>query len=885
MTSSFANVVGTPRDQLPDISKTNYLQTDADMTEATNNEIDKAKKDAEEFYNQMIRIRELQQKNFDDNLEGLVNFSKSAATFVEAREAGREARELNLKRKDDIAQHRKKFIDAEGKFKLRDAAFSLQLSNESKVNPDQFGKSAANLLKVRNADSVSDLTERQMKSEMKENGFNAFNKVLTESNFLLLDSQDDAIGLYNSVEDLFLSRMILQAKAFGMSDEEFDRFYIKTIAPEMEKRKEAKLKRWESVSDSRAESNLNKKVRNRIVEVIQSRTKPGEDVKEGEAVIPNMDELVKYIQLEKGFETELEAHNYLAAEVATMVSSGSNGMDDTDALFLLNEAKFTHSATGKSTTLADSNFKSTRANERNLLNAIDSFRRDPNKDIEAAKNKFDETMDEVFNQFDGNPPSGVVFNLMAQWRDIPVLKGQDFPDKLKTALSREQTGANFGDHPSAGKSQDNIYRARQDMETAMKIIAGKAQGKEEGKLTQPMKFQIDAAIGDLRAKVKAETDATNISEGEAVGKHLKKVIEKLQEGGYKDFYKSKILTTATDYANDRNDLKNDKSLLYNSKFNSVYEKEALRQMNRFLKSGGPMPEYFKEVMKGVKIRQEDGTFMNDIEFAIERLKATGGLDKKTGLLTYKEDYAELTPEDYAEIGQGGVSDPTKVHNFIEKDKESAAKLLNGFAKERQRKSISKNHRGKLSDQENDDYFKQPTGRIVPVLPSLKLTDYNIESVYRMAKNGYTDFGRYGFTAEEIISVVDSGALDGMATDRFTEDYQSYVMLAIIRNRANRSSDIGGAQTEAQNWRRLTNLGPKEQDAVLAIFPKLRTMPMSQFQNLQADVANVIITEAEQRIIDRNKRRAEREAKKEERQKAREKANEGINRLRGKKKND
>ena len=882
MTSSFANVVGTPRDQLPDISKTNYLQTDADMTEATNNEIKKKQKDAEEFYNQMIRIRQLQQQNFDDNLQGLVNFSKSAAQFVEAREAGKEARERNEKRKDDLAQHRKNFIDAEGKFKLRDAAFSVQLREDSKVNPDQFGKSASNLLKIRNADSVSDLTERQMKSEMAENGFNAFNKVLTESNFLLLDSQDDAVDLYNSVEDIFLSRMILQAKAFGMSDKEFDRFYLKTIAPEMERRKEAKLKRWESVSDSRAESNLNKKVRNRIVEVIKSRTKPGEA---GEAVIPNMDELVKYVQLEKGFNTELEAHNYVVTEVATMVSSGSNGMDDTDALFLLNEAKFTHSATGQATTLANSNFKSTRANSRNLQNSIDSFRRDPDKDKESAKNKFDETMDEVFNQFDGNPPSGVVFNLMAQWRDIPVLKGEDFPDKLKTALTREQTGANFGDHPSAGKSQDNIYRARQDMETAMKIIAGKQQGVEEGKLTQPMKFEIDAAVGALRAKVKSITDATNKTEGEAVVEALPDIIRGLQNGEYKDFYKSKILTTAQDYQNDRNDLINDKSLIDNSKFNSVYEKEALRQMNRFLKSGGPMPEYFKEVIKGVKIRQEDGTFMNDIEYAIERLKATGGMDKKTGLLTYKKDYAELEPEDFAEVGQGGVSDATKVHNFIEKDKESAAKLLNGFAKERQRKSISKNHRGKLSDQENDDYFKEPKGKIVPVLFSLKLTDYNIESVYRMAKRGYTDFGRYGFTAEEIISVVDSGALDGMANDRFTEDYQSYVMLAIIRNRANRSSDIGGAQTEAQNWRRLTNLGPKEQDAVLAIFPKLRTMPMSQFQNLQADVANVIITEAEQRIIDRDKIRAERAAKKEEKQKAREKANEGINRLRGKKKND
>ena len=43
MTSSFdnfGNVVGTPRDKLPDISDTNYLRTEADLTEAVNKEID-----------------------------------------------------------------------------------------------------------------------------------------------------------------------------------------------------------------------------------------------------------------------------------------------------------------------------------------------------------------------------------------------------------------------------------------------------------------------------------------------------------------------------------------------------------------------------------------------------------------------------------------------------------------------------------------------------------------------------------------------------------------------------------------------------------------------------------------------------------------------------
>ena len=885
MTSSFGTVVGTPRDQLPDISKTNYLQTDADMTEATNNAIDDAKADSEEFYQQMVRIRELQQRNFDDNLQGLVNFSKSAAQFVEARKAGEEARELNRLAKDELETLRKKYTDAEGNFNIKDADFTKELLE--KIDKDKFnGALAKNLFKVRSGDNASELTIRQLKQELKEKGFNAFNKFLTENNFLLLDDQDAALSLYDSVEDVFLSKMILQAKAYGMSDKEFDRFYIKTLAPEMRRRKQSKMQRWESVSDSRAESNHNKKIRSRIVEVIQTRKKPGED---GEDIIPNIDGtdgLIEYVQKEKGFKTKLEAQNYVFSEVASMVSSGENGMDDTDAEYLLNEALFTHSDGSGTTTYANSNFKSTRANSRNLQNAIESFRRDPDKDKESAKNKFNETMDEVFNQYDGNPPSGVVFELMGQWKDIPELKGEDFPEKIKAALSREQTGANFGDHPSAGKSQSEIYRARLDMEEAMKVLAGRAVGKETAKLTQPMKFEIDAAVGDLRAKVKAETDGTNVSEGEAVRKFLPDVIKKLEKGGYKDFYKSKILTTATDYHNDRIDLINDKSLVNNSQFNSVYEKEALRQMNRFLQSGGPMPEYFDEVIKSVKIRQEDGTFMNGIEYAIERLKATGGMDKDTGLLTYKEDYAELTPEDYAEVGQGGTSNQTKTYNFIEKDRESATKMLNGFAKERQRQSILKRHRTKLSDEENDNFFKKPTDRITGVLISNNLTDYNVETVYKMAKQGYTDFGRYGFTAEEIIDVVDnSDGLAGMAKERFTEDYQTFMMLALIRRRANRSNDIGGAQTEEKNWRRLVNLSPKEQDAVLATFPKLKDMPMSQFQNLQADVAGLILTEAEQRQAQRAEKRAAKEAERKKRQEEKAKANEGLNRLRQRKKND
>ena len=878
MTSSFGTVVGTPRDQLPDISKTNYLQTDADMTEAATNAIDASIKDAQAFYDDMVRIRELQQRNFDDNLQGLVGLASSAAKFVETRRAGEEARELNRLSRDKIDEIRKKYTDAEGNFNIQNARFSNQLQNEAFDDKEKgrLDSAAHNLLKNIKGERPEDLTQRQINNDMMEKGFAARKKLLTENNFFILDDAEEALELHNAADEVLLSKLILQAKAYGMSDEEFNKFYIKKIAPEMRRRRQLNMQRWETISDRRFEENKNKEVDNRIVDVIQSRKKPGED---GADIVPNIDGtdgLIEYIQLEKNFDTKLEAQNYLFSRVAELIGN-SDRLDSTDGEFLLNEAKFTHNGTKKTTTYSDSNFSSTAANSNLITNAINRFNGDPEKDLKAALNKFDDEMDEVFAKYDGSPPPEVVFDLMGRYRDDPILKFEKFPQKLLAAMSREQTGANFGDHPEAGKEQTLIYEARGDFKKVMEVIVGAETGDKSGTIPPERQSEIEAALGDLRFRMNTlKAQKPSLSDREARDAVIGTVRENLQKGLYKDFYAAKIDTLAKDIDNDRNALKNDKSLADNVNFNSVHEKEALRQMKRYLVSGGPMPTYFNDVIKGLKIRQEDGSLMNGIEYAQARLKATGGLDEKTGLINYKKDYS-LDAADYDKLNDN--PNQTKTYNFIESNKENATALLNGFAKERQRKSISKNHRGELSDQENDDFFQKPTEGIVGVMMSNKLTDYDLTAVYKMAKRGFTDFGRYGFTSEEIIDVIEnSGAFNGLGKEKFTEDQQSYMMLAIIRRRANRSSSIGGAQTEAKDWRRLTNLSPKEQDVVLAIFPALRKMPMSQFQNLQADVAGLIITEAEAKINKRNEARAQKEAERQKRKEEREKAKEPLSRL-------
>ena len=72
MTSSFdnfGNVVGTPRDKLPDISDTNYLATEADLTKAVNAEIDRNIKDTKDFYDDMMKIEENRYKARDKRLQ------------------------------------------------------------------------------------------------------------------------------------------------------------------------------------------------------------------------------------------------------------------------------------------------------------------------------------------------------------------------------------------------------------------------------------------------------------------------------------------------------------------------------------------------------------------------------------------------------------------------------------------------------------------------------------------------------------------------------------------------------------------------------------------------------------------------------------------------
>ena len=94
MTSSYANIIGTPRDQIPDISDTNYGQDPyPDLSEKANEDITKNKEELKSF---LTDLGEIQKQTFEDSLNNLdlfKGFIKEADNLAQVREANKESRE------------------------------------------------------------------------------------------------------------------------------------------------------------------------------------------------------------------------------------------------------------------------------------------------------------------------------------------------------------------------------------------------------------------------------------------------------------------------------------------------------------------------------------------------------------------------------------------------------------------------------------------------------------------------------------------------------------------------------------------------------------------------------------------------------------------------
>ncbi len=331
--------------------------------------------------------------------------------------------------------------------------------------------------------------------------------------------------------------------------------------------------------------------------------------------------------------------------------------------------------------------------------------------------------------------------------------------------------------------------------------------------------QVKAAEYELTQKVNQRMAGDkNLTLQDALDLEYPKILDKLLAGEYTSKVDITRPTLPIDIRNDQNYLKTNgiDSVMNQSKPVSIDEQRALDQLYDYYESGfkTPFPQYFREVTHGTNVMPH--------EYAIARYKATFPGDASN--MKNPETFFDLTEEQQRFL-------------YLRKNQTKNLQLLN----DDDDTTIETNMLKSLQQRENANLYSKPndTRGLKKFFDNRNLTELTVADAYRLAKEGYSDFGLYKFSAQELIEVVEAGGIrvDGV----MDEQTQNAMVFGLMRIQANKSNSIMGALVDAdKDWRRLTNLSDEERTQVLQFFPNLRDMPNNQFQNLQGDINEIII---------------------------------------------
>ena len=832
MTSSFGNIIGTQRDEIPKPVIPNYAQTEPNLEEEVNKRITDNQADLKRFGDELAQIEELKAKNFFDNLSGLGSLVVKIGEFAEAQEANREARETRKRFKKISKESKQRVLDYE--FRLQDAneaekeALLRELAKEDKV--------AFELLKAQYFPDVDELNFRESKDKFSSLVPSGYNTYIEDKGIYDQNTQAQADLISEDGIELVVTNFYLELirKGIDINSGQVQRYVNTTLLPKLIKERESALRTWEQGSYNRYTTRRDNSITELFVNAVNSSeeiTTTDESGVTTTRVVYNgvfdapkgEGGLFEIIQNKKDFNNKAEVVAYLA-NLAPQIASR---LDIGGIEHFLNTAQFYDSRTGDVVEGYINSSFSTEAIRRGNINLLNDL-----------KTKIIEGDDVVY--------SNKVKEYEAKIRDYKAANdgkislGQlavfesDFVNELRQlGLRTDLVRPTIFTGDETSTQGNELYSSKVGRANA---LANKAKFKSdwEGllksdqnpfpKLDANQLLAIPGAEAELARRVEQMMREEGASLDQAFVTHYNTVLQELKDGKFDITVDRLRITSPTDIENDVNSLKANSSEWMSSEVtNSVFEKRALAGYVKY-KDGnfkGEFPAYLNILGKA--------NGMTGREYAIARMRALG-------LLSDNNKFAE-NPEDKL-----GFSDKDKKFLYLNANATKNLQLLNTTDDNRSNEKLMLDQ---LKNGNSVEYF-EGKGFISTVLDNLGSgqTIRTVQEVYNLAKKGATNFGLYGFSSEELIDAVDSGAISLDAD--FNEDTQSLMAVELVRVQANKSNDIMGAVTEAdKDWRRLSNLNEIEKAAVLRFFPSLRNMPMNQFHNLQQDIAEVYLGELEQ----------------------------------------
>jgi hypothetical protein len=783
MTSSFGNLVGKERDEIPGYGIDNYEATEPDLTNQVNAQIDRNIEDTRQFYRDMAEI----QKNIAEapmrNLQALSEFSTSASQAMKALEKRRETQDkineaMAFLDNNALDQLR----DKDGKFQLENAKFDNALLKENT-------EESINFLRTRNASLPEDISTRELLRRLNENYYGARQQFINENGGKDITDIDEYMKLHTAADELMITGMLMQAEKLGVdtNSRQFRRLFYEKVYPDIKQRRENNIQTWKSEANRNFERNREKKLNKIIVDTLQpynANTNTSIDVVT----------LVDTIQNTMNFDTRKEATDYLFRAVASEVESAQPQLNLSHLNYLFDGALHKHDGNGgKLYTYADGPFGGKNANSSLIQKIETKLALEADRAITANESTAQRELDDLDREYKGKIPQGI---LQKKYEELEKRYPNIDVRKLRVSNQGETNGGDY--QGRAGNADLDINY----QEKFINVFKGK---DPQYKLSDDEKYQVRKAYGDFKELVRTQTENgieleeaqrlmfTTVSDNLKQGLYTRSAVEERNGGQVR----------SEDINRDAEYLKSDIVKVPNQgEPISVFEKQALSQLKRHYENPDLVgfPQYFVGVTRNTSLSAE--------QYANDRFKATGGYDENK--LNQIEVKPHLT-KTYTKI-----LDPVKGKN-----------ILRGFR--------TGNGVGSF------DSAVGPKKRGAEKLTIGELLTY--------ADRGASNFGVYGLTAQELKDAVRYLPPE-FKNELFTEENQSFLVLELTRQRANRTNSIQGAIIQAKkggeatvfegdeqegDWKRLTKLGPTEQKALLDVFPQLRNIPMNQFQNLTQGV--------------------------------------------------
>ena len=836
MTSSFQTIVGKPRDNIPDYSVDNYESTEADLTKSVNDQITRNQEDTREFYARMATIqKELAERPL--NLLGqLADFSKSAQgamrAFEERREAQSKINEAMLYLDSNSSALRR---NAEGKLNLENARFNSDLLNENT-------EEAANFLRVRNAALPEDIGLEQLLANFKNNGYGARLQFINENGGQDITDIQEYVELHNAADELMVTALLMQAKEIGIdtNSRKFRKAFYEKMYPDLVRRRDNNVAEFKGRANRQFKQNRDIRLNNIIKDTVSpvawnSKTNSYDNPIDA-------DNLVDIIYEEHGGDRNKQfkrsdALSYLIEAVAQDVGSVNPTFSLHHLEYLIETAEYSHqgqldaNGIAKKTTIENSNFRGKDGYSTLLNNVKSQLAERDLRDIRTEKTNAQGELD----LFKKNNPGYDDAQLEAKLIELDKKYQKIDVRELQTGSG---TVTNGGEYSSAGQPDEflnykDTLQSRYNPKNSVE------------KVYDPKKdIEVTRAYEAFKAELKNRVDQGLDADEEAV-KIYDAVEAKLLAGGFKGTLieqRKGIKADARDIENDRQVVLTDvNKAMNNGEVNSLFEQQALGDLKRHYLYGEKFPNYFNRV--------SEGTGINAREYALNRLKATGGLNPDGSIAKPPTTEVEgtladgVTPNIIMIDEQYGLSKKDrnylgvkpyygKTNSFFLNNPQEVAKVLNSLRIKGNKLGTYKTAFGRFTKSNGD-----------------QLT---VEQILTFANRGADNFGIYGLNADAIKDALKGGVISKDAI--FDENTQSLIVFELVRERANRTNSIQGALVQAikggketvyaedeneGNWNVLTRLNEEEKEIILTAFPALRDIPANQLQNLNQAVIKAI----------------------------------------------